>query len=138
MPTDEERSVMIYCRCLVVPAALCVLMIGLDGFGIARWRPVQSKPPYASEAVISESKLFAEGIINTDVDAYGPAFTPDGKTIYFVRRIKTTELEHIFVSRFVNGKWSEPQVAEFSGKYFDKEPFISPNGSQLFFASLRP
>jgi Tol biopolymer transport system component len=42
------------------------------------------------------------------------------------------------VSRFENGQWSKPEIAPFSGKHFDKEPFVSPDGSKLFFASLRP
>jgi Tol biopolymer transport system component len=116
-------------------ALLCLLSLGYYGLSIAGRTLVQSKPPYASDEVISEPKLFAEEIINTNVDTYGPAFTPDGKTFYFVKR---GELEQIFVSRFVNGKWSQPEIAEFSGKYFDKEPFVTRDGSRLFFASLRP
>jgi Tol biopolymer transport system component len=138
MSADEERFVMIYSRCLFILTALGLLSIGFYGFGKASRNPVQSKPPYASDEVMSEPRLFAEGVINTDDDTYGPAFTPDGKTVYFVKRIKEGAIEYIFLSRFVNGKWSEPQVAEFSGKYLDKEPFVSPDGSQLFFASLRP
>ena len=34
--------------------------------------------------------------------------------------------------------WSEPEIAPFSGQYRDLEPFFSPDGSYLYFASSRP
>jgi Periplasmic component of the Tol biopolymer transport system len=94
--------------------------------------------PYASAQVISEPQLFAEGVINIDGEEYGPTFMPDGKTIFFARRLDKRKMEHIFVSRFENGKWTAAEVAPFSGKYFDKEPFVSPDGKKIFFASRRP
>lgn len=35
-------------------------------------------------------------------------------------------------------KWSEPKVASFSGEYSDANPFISHDGSWLYFVSKRP
>jgi len=35
-------------------------------------------------------------------------------------------------------QWSAPQVAEFSGKYSDADPFITPDGKWLYFISNRP
>lgn len=101
---------------------LCALLIFL--------RASSQSPPQA--------KLFAEGVINTDADEYGPTFTPDGKTLYFTRRVNRRDSEFIYVSRLANGKWSAPELATFSGKYFDKEPFVAPDGRRIFFASLRP
>ena len=83
-------------------------------------------------------KLFAEGVINTSADEYNPSFTPDGKTVYFTRRIDRKGNEAIMFSRQENGKWTAPQTAEFSGKFYDKEPFVSPDGKRVFFASMRP
>ncbi len=91
-----------------------------------------------SSQSLPQAKLFAEGLINTNADEYGPAFTPDGKTLYFTRRVNRRDSEFIYVSRLENGKWSAPELAPFSGKYFDKEPFVSPDGKRIFFASLRP
>ncbi len=90
-----------------------------------------------SENFPKSSKLFAEGIVNTSADEYNPSFTPDGKTVFFTRRIDRKGNEAIMFSRFENGKWTTPQTAEFSGKFYDKEPFISPDGKKLFFASTR-
>jgi Tol biopolymer transport system component len=38
----------------------------------------------------------------------------------------------------VDGHWTAPEVAPFSGQYLDIEPAISPDGSKFFFASNRP
>ncbi|HEY0156933.1 MAG TPA: hypothetical protein VGF28_06515 [Thermoanaerobaculia bacterium] len=80
---------------------------------------------------------FAPGTIDTDADEYGPAFTPDGKTVYFTRRVNRKGVENILVSELRNGRWSEPRTAEFSGEGQDKEPYLSPDGRRLFFASTR-
>lgn len=130
-------------RRLVAPAApllLLLLLTGLTGVDMAAARKsAPSKPPYAADGPVADPKLFAEGVINNaDADVYGPTFTPDGRSLYFARRIKRGELEHVFVSHFAGGRWGEPRVAEFSGKFFDKEPFVSPDGSRLFFSSNRP
>ncbi|HEX8152393.1 MAG TPA: hypothetical protein VF698_04665 [Thermoanaerobaculia bacterium] len=73
----------------------------------------------------------------TGTDDYGPAFMPDGKTVYFTRRTNRQGEENIVVSELRDGRWSEPRVAEFSGNGHDKEPFVSPDGKRLFFASTR-
>jgi Tol biopolymer transport system component len=57
--------------------------------------------------------------------------------IYFT--VESYKKEHSYITfiRKKNGKWSKPKVASFSGMYKDLEPFLSPNGLQLFFASNR-
>lgn len=37
-----------------------------------------------------------------------------------------------------NGEWSRVDIASFSGKYKDLEPFLSPDNLKLFFVSNRP
>lgn len=38
----------------------------------------------------------------------------------------------------VDGKWSAPTLVAFSGDYKDLEPYLSPDGLRLYFASNRP
>ena len=82
-------------------------------------------------------RAFAPGEINTDGDEYGPTFTSDGQTLFFVTRQTREQAETIVYSTLAGGHWSPPQPTSFSGKSYDKEPFLSPDGSQLFFASRR-
>jgi Tol biopolymer transport system component len=94
--------------------------------------------PYALDEPTTEPTIFAEGIISTgDFDSH-PAFTPDGKTLYFVRSTPNFNHWTILVSQFENGKWNTPEVAPFSGQYSDADPFITADGSRFFFISNRP
>ncbi|HZS05581.1 MAG TPA: hypothetical protein VFD58_12145 [Blastocatellia bacterium] len=119
---------------VLLPLLSLVAVLFLLSFSSAQ-QARQSEPAPASGKA---PELFAAGVINTSADEYGPAFTPDGRTLHFTRRVNRRDSEFIYVSHLNDGKWSEPVVAPFSGKYFDKEPFVTPDGSKLFFASLRP
>lgn len=82
--------------------------------------------------------MFEPGIISTGDMELNAAFTPDGRTLYFTKRTPKYQLWAILVSTLNGGRWSTPRVAEFSGQYGDFDPFISPDGTQLFFSSNRP
>lgn len=75
------------------------------------------------------------GIIHPDSDDT-LAFTPDGNTVFFDR--SQGPHKTVMVSRKVAGRWSAPQVAAFSGRWFDQDPVVSPDGSYLLFDSDRP
>ncbi len=81
--------------------------------------------------------LFAPGVISGPVDDASPAFTPDGKTVYFYRGGSALG-RVILVSHLRNGKWSAPVIAPFSGQWRDIEPAMAPDGSYMIFASNRP
>ncbi len=78
-----------------------------------------------------------EGVLSTVDDELNSAFTPDGQTVYFSKNIGD-RIGVIVVSKRVNGVWAEPEVAPFSGQYSDYDPFVSPDGSRLFWISNRP
>jgi Tol biopolymer transport system component len=86
---------------------------------------------------LPEPRLFGEGVISTGDMELNAAFSPDGRTLYFTKRTPTPQMWFILVSRFQNGKWGEPEMAEFSGQHSDFDPFISPDGRRLFFCSDR-
>jgi hypothetical protein len=44
----------------------------------------------------------------------------------------------IVTSHFQNGKWTAPEVVSFSGRFTDYDPFITQDGTKVFFASNRP
>lgn len=80
-------------------------------------------------------RVSLDGIINSDTDDT-LAFTPDRSTVFFDR----SEGSHktILVSHRVNGRWSQPQTASFSGIWFDQDPIVAPDGSYVLFNSDRP
>ena len=94
--------------------------------------------PYASPERITEPKLFAENIISTPFDEFGLAFTADGRSAFFNRSVPRHNLYFICTSTFRDGRWSEPTVAPFSGRYWDFDAVLSPDGSRMVFSSDRP
>lgn len=67
-----------------------------------------------------------------------PAFMPGGKEVYFsVMDFSVRFSEKIFVMKMANDLWNPPEVAQFSGNYFDGSPSISKDGKYLFFSSAR-
>ena len=75
-------------------------------------------------------------VLNFDTDDT-PVFTPDGDTVFFDRS-PTADKKTVMVTHRVNGAWGEPEAAPFSGKWFDQDPTVAPDGSYLLFDSDRP
>ena len=90
---------------------------------------------YLNQTVLGiEPVVFAEDILppnNRDV-----AFSPDGGEFYFTQ-VKNDSFTIMF-SKYDEGQWTVPAVAPFSGIYNDFEPFITRDGQQFYFASMRP
>jgi len=57
---------------------------------------------------------------------------------YFTLQSPLAEFSVIIMIEKKNGAWAEPEIASFSGKYADLEPFLAPDGLRLYFASNRP
>ena len=89
----------------------------------------------------AEPSIFQPGVISTEREEYHITFTPDGRTAYWAVGDEFFPISReatIVYSTRVRGEWTEPQVASFSGVYPDIDPFISPDGSKLYFSSIRP
>jgi hypothetical protein len=90
----------------------------------------------ASEiAPLSVTPVTLGRILNQDSDDT-LAFTPNRKTVFFDR--SEGKRKTIMVSHRINGHWSAAQPASFSGRWFDQDPVVAPDGSYLLFNSDRP
>jgi hypothetical protein len=87
----------------------------------------------------TQAELFAPGAIAAE-NAYTITFTPDGRTAFFCRALGDGAARRgtILFSQFGGEAWSAPETAPFSGRCVDMDPMLSPDGSELFFASVRP
>ena len=119
-------------------ATAALLLLAVSCFTYALQGSAPPKHPYASEKSIVEPEVFGAGAVSTGDFESHPAFTPDGKTLYFLRSTPNFSLWTILVSRFENGRWNAPEVAPFSGQYSDADPFITADGSRFYFISNRP
>ncbi|MCP4901979.1 MAG: hypothetical protein GY906_33865 [bacterium] len=81
-------------------------------------------------------EVFAPGVFNRDYTDFNPVFGPDGKEFYFTSDIDGHYT--IKVMRYIDGNWSEPETAEFSGTYQDCDMFITHNGRRMLYSSTRP
>jgi Tol biopolymer transport system component len=86
----------------------------------------------------SAPTLFAPDIVSTELMETTAAFTPDMKTVYFTRSDNRFTDNTIMFSEFKNGRWSQPEVASFSGVWRDSEPHVAIDGKRIFFVSNRP
>ena len=86
-------------------------------------------------------ELFAPGVISDANRQWRITFTRDEAVAYFAESegfFPATRTATIHVSRLRSGQWTEPEVAPFSGRFSDIDPFITPDGSRLYFSSIRP
>ena len=84
-------------------------------------------------------EIFAPGLVSTGMAERDLAMTPEGDEIYYTGVLGAGfDFSAILVVRQVDGAWTEPEVASFSGRFKDLEPAISPDGDRLFFVSYRP
>ncbi|HKA08620.1 MAG TPA: hypothetical protein VKD71_15280 [Gemmataceae bacterium] len=109
----------------VITVAVCVAALA------------ETPPPYRAAAALPEPALFAEGIVSTGEYESHPAFTPDGRTLCFVRSSPAFTGWTIYVTDYADGRWTAPKVASFSGKHRDADPFITADGQLLYFISDR-
>ena len=80
--------------------ALCVALAA-DAKAIAA-----DSPAYRAAGPLAEPTLFAPGVISTGEFESHPAFTPDGRTLYFVRSDPDFTRWTIWVSlQPTNSKW---------------------------------
>jgi WD40 repeat protein len=96
---------------------------------------ISSPAPSSETSPLSLKPVSLDGIIDQENDDT-LAFTPDGKTVFFDR--SSGPKKTIMVSHRVKQRWSTPQIASFSGQWFDQDPVVAPDGSYLMFNSDRP
>jgi len=79
--------------------------------------------------------VFAPGVVSSPFEEVAATFTPDANTVYFAQGTISME---ICYSKRVAGQWGKPHVVAFSGRWGDWDPFLSPDGRQIYFVSNRP
>lgn len=108
---------------------------------LALTAPVSAQAPVPVATRVSLAEVVGSGVVSTGGFEIGPAPHPDGHTLYFVKSAPGFLRDAHFTivtSRHSETGWSRPEVAPFSGRHSDLNPWISPDGGRLYFSSNRP
>ena len=80
--------------------------------------------------------VFAAGDISTSAREHSaPAFSPDGKEIYWsvIKKSNDSVYQQIMFTKFDDGSWTKPALAPFSsGQFYEGGPVISSDGNRLY------
>ena len=125
---------------IVILLSIFICCAQQDDFPVLKGSYLGQKPPGMTPEV------FAPGIISTE-EKYELNSIFSLKGDEFLYEISTTTPEEkkeglyfyiIMVSKQVNGIWTKPEMAPFSGKYSTMDMCFSPDGNRLYFTSDRP
>lgn len=86
-------------------------------------------------------EVFGPGLISAYLPIHGcVSFSSDGTEVYWSVVDFHKRGSSIYHMKMINGKWSKPEIPTFafSSEYSDDVPFISPDGTKLYFLSNRP
>ncbi len=98
--------------------------------------------------VVKDAELL-KGDVNTKYHESSPAFSPDGKRMYFDRNDyfkgkykkddEGVNQLSIYYAENINGRWTNIQSVPFNDPEFsNSHPALSPDGNTLYFSSNRP
>ncbi|MFC3551619.1 TolB family protein [Lysobacter cavernae] len=83
-------------------------------------------------------ELLAPGVVSTAHNETSASFTPDRRSVYFMRGDLVSGDTAILVADRIGDGYGNVRIAPFSGVWKDSEPHVSPDGKRLFFVSNRP
>jgi len=83
-------------------------------------------------------ELFGEGSISTSLYERDIAISPEGDEIVYTLGNHKQSIRGLVGIKKGESGWESKEILPFSGRYNDIEPFFSPNGKYLYFASDRP
>lgn len=95
-----------------------------------------SGPYFGQKRPGMTAEIFAPDIVSTEYGEFCSVFSPDGSEFYW--SIAGAPFPVIARMRQTDGRWTEPEIAPFSGKYPDLDMAFTPDGDRLFFCSRRP
>jgi hypothetical protein len=83
-------------------------------------------------------RVFGPGSISDGFSNRDMALSPDGNELFYTLQWSYGLFSVILQAKKINGQWTKPETAWFSGRFNDLEPAFSPDGNRVFFTSNRP
>lgn len=118
--------------------AACAIAISMILFACATQdeSPAPEGPYLGQKPPGMTAEIFAPDIVSTEHGEFCSVFSPDGDEFYW--SLSGSPYPAIVEMHQNNGRWTEPEIASFSGKYPDLDMSFTPDGKQLFYCSRRP
>lgn len=83
-------------------------------------------------------EVVGEGVVSTDRSQTFPAVDPITGDLWFSEIGESFDEQTILSARRTDTGWASPEVAPFSGRWGDRAPRFSPDGSYMLLTSNRP
>ena len=83
-------------------------------------------------------KNFAPGIISFGFHENGIVFSSDGNELFYSTSDSKYAYKTFIYLKKEDNEWSTPEMAPFSGSYYNHSAFFSPDGKKMYFSSTRP
>jgi len=113
------------------------LSVAAGTFGLNRFASATSSDEAAKRGTLTP-EMWGEGLVSTPLDELNTVFSPDGKELYWSIALPQQNGGVIMMAKLVNGRWTPPEIAPFSGQWTDWDPFFTPDGKKIVFVSNRP
>ncbi|TDQ32205.1 TolB family protein [Zeaxanthinibacter enoshimensis] len=117
------------------------LPVLIISFFLLQCQPRKEQPAAISldlRSTADSLTLFGEGVISTPLYERDLAISPGGNELIYTLGDYKQNKRCLVVVKQQDGKWTKGEILNISGKYQDIEPFYSPGGNRLYFASNRP
>lgn len=122
----------------LITLSLCIIFIGFTSCKENETTTKEIDINEQKEILKEGVQPFAEHIFSQFTNVRDFTMNSDEDEAYFSLQSPARELSVIMKIENKGGKWQEPQISSFSGKYTDLEPFLSPDNLKLYFVSNRP
>ncbi len=101
-------------------------------------RTFEFSGPYVGQPLPGlEAEAFAPNFISTENMEHTASFTPDGKKMYYTLESRAKGAI-IMVTELKDGVWTTPRASSIEGDYREIDPFVTHDGSALYYTSNRP
>jgi len=125
-------------RAICIAILLCFTFV-FSSYAQHNDSPILKGPYLGQKPPGLTPEIFAPEIISTCYHEHSsPAFSPDGKEVFWSIFFNFYGPQVIVCMKLENGIWKAPKVAPFSGQYTDGNPVFTHNGETLYFESQRP